>query len=303
MDGVASEPADSTESHAPRLKLNGFSGPLDLLLSLARAQRIDLRHLSLRDLVQQLAPALQQAATLAERGDWLVMAAWLVLLRSRLLLPPATSARQAAQRQVGRLRGRLLGLERAQALAAWLDHRPQLERDVFGRGMPDMNAVSRDVQPEVDVVEFLWACLALFEDDDQATDTTTSYQPRRLALHSVAEARARILQRLAATVDAQTLGQLLPHAPVAQDGASRNGVMARSAWTSTFTASLELAKQGEVILAQDSGFAPINVSKGPSARTCDPGHFPHQHLDPTLEAKVPRIEEAMSSSDKATVAT
>ena len=101
MDGVAADPADSAESHTPRLELDGFSGPLDLLLSLARAERIDLRHLSLRDLVEQLAPALQQAATLAERGDWLVMAAWLVLLRSRLLLPTATPMRQAAQRQAG----------------------------------------------------------------------------------------------------------------------------------------------------------------------------------------------------------
>ncbi len=250
------------ESHAPRLELDGFSGPLDLLLSLARAQRIDLRHLSLRALVEQLAPALQQAATLAERGDWLVMAAWLVLLRSRLLLPLSTPARQVAQRQAGRLRGRLLGLERAQAVAAWLDQRPQLGRDVFGRGMPEGVAVSRDVQPAVDVVEFLWACLALFEDDDQATDATTSFQPRRLALHSVADARARILQRLAATVDGQTLRQLLPHAPPAEDSASQSGLMARSAWTSTFTASLELAKQGEVVLVQDSRFTPIHVSKG-----------------------------------------
>ena len=269
MEGVAADPADSSESHTPRLELDGFSGPLDLLLSLARAERIDLRHLSLRDLVEQLAPALQQAATLAERGDWLVMAAWLVLLRSRLLLPTATPMRQAAQRQAGRLRGRLLGLERAQALAAWLDQRRQLGQDVFGRGLPDRSAVSRDVQPEVDVVEFLWACLALFGDDDQATDTTTSYQPRPQALHSVPDARARILRLLAAGKDAQTLGQLLPHVPAAQDGPSRREVMARSAWTSTFIASLELAKQGEVILAQDSGFAPINVRKGPGQTPSD----------------------------------
>ncbi len=263
MDGVAADPADSTESHAPRLELDGFSGPLDLLLSLARAQRIDLRHLSLRDLVQQLAPALQQAATLAERGDWLVMAAWLVLLRSRLLLPPATPARQAAQRQAGRLRGRLLGLERAQVLAAWLDQKPQLGHDVFGRGMPDSVASSRDVQPELDVVEFLWACLALFEDAADRADTTPVYQPKQVALHSVAEARARILRLLAAAGDAQPLGQLLPHAPTAEDGASRSDLMMRSAWSSTFTASLELAKQGDVALAQDGRFAPIHVSKGP----------------------------------------
>jgi len=269
MDGVAADPADSADTSAPRLELDGFSGPLDLLLSLARAQRIDLVRLSLRDLVDQLAPALQQAATLAERADWLVMAAWLVLLRSRLLLPPATPAREAAQRQAGRLRGRLLGLEQAQALAAWLDQRPQLGRDVFGRGMPEGVAASRDVQPEVDVVEFLWACLALFEDAADRADTTSIYQPKQIALHSVADARARILRLLAADGDAQTLSQLLPHAPAAQDRSSRSEVMARSAWASTFIASLELAKQGDVTLAQNSGFAPINVSKEPGEPPSD----------------------------------
>jgi len=265
MDSVVADAADSADTNAPRLELDGFSGPLDLLLSLARTQRIDLAGLSLRDLVDQLAPALQQAATLAERGDWLVMAAWLVLLRSRLLLPLSTPARQAAQQQVGRLHGRLLRLEQAQALAAWLDQRPQLGRDVFGRGMPDRVAVSRDVRPEVDIVEFLWASLTLFEDPADRADTTSVYQPRQLALHSVADARARILRLLAATGNAQTLSQLLPHAPAAQDRASRSEVMARSAWTSTFTASLELAKQGEVGLAQDRGFAPIRVQPRASA--------------------------------------
>ena len=269
MNDVAAGLADSAQAGAPQLELDGFSGSLDLLLSLARAQRIDLARLSLRDLVDPLTPALQQAATLAERGDWLVMAAWLVLLRSRLLLPAATPAREAARRLAGRLRGRLLGLERVQALAAWLDHRPQLGRDVFGRGMPDRAAGSRDVRPEVDVVELLWACLALFDDDDQGTDTTTAYQPRPLALHSVADARVRILRRLAATVAGQTLGQLLPHAPAAQDGASRSNVMARSAWTSTFVASLELAKQGDVALAQDGRFTPIHVSNGPGEPPSD----------------------------------
>ncbi len=263
MDGVAHEPEDSTESHAPRLELDGFSGPLDLLLSLARAQRIDLLRLSLRGLVEQLAPALQQAATLAERGDWLVMAAWLVLLRSRLLLPRAVPAREAARQQAGRLRGRLLGLERVQALAAWLDQRPQLGRDVFGRGAPDRAAAPRGARPEVDVVEFLWACLAPFEDAADRADATPRYQPRPLALHSVADARARILRLLAAAGDGQALGQLLPHAPAAQDGVPQSETVARSAWTSTFVASLELAKQGEVILDQDGRFTPVHVSKRP----------------------------------------
>ncbi len=269
MDGAAADAADGADTGAPRVELDGFSGPLDLLLSLARAQRVDLRRLSLRDLVEQLAPALHQAATLAQRGDWLVMAAWLVLLHSRLLLPRAAPARETAQRQAGRLRERLLGLERAQALAAWLDQRPQLGRDVFGRGAPEGAAAPHGARHEVDVVEFLWACLALFEDPADRADTTSVCQPKQMALHSVADARARILRLLAAAGDGQPLGRLLPHAPAAQDTASRNEVMARSAWASTFTASLELAKQGEVTLDQDGRFAPIHVSKGPGQTSPD----------------------------------
>lgn len=74
------------DGSAPRLDLDGFSGPLDLLLDLARSRRIDLHRIALPDLVAQLAPALRQAASLAERGGWLVMTASIVLLRSRLLL-------------------------------------------------------------------------------------------------------------------------------------------------------------------------------------------------------------------------
>ena len=112
---------------APHLDLDGFSGPLDLLLALARAQRIDLKRIPLPALLDQLAPALRQAVPLAERGGWLVTAAWLVLLCSRLLLPgQGRAARGAARRQARPLQRRLLGLDQVQALAAWLDRQPQL---------------------------------------------------------------------------------------------------------------------------------------------------------------------------------
>jgi len=86
--GKGDGPADIAAGEgAPRLDLDGFSGPLDLLLALARAQRIDLKRIPLPAPLDQLVPALRQAVPLAERGGWLVTAAWLVLLRSRLLLP------------------------------------------------------------------------------------------------------------------------------------------------------------------------------------------------------------------------
>ena len=144
--------ASAGEVATPLLELGEFSGPLDLLLTLARAQQIDLARISLLDLINQLAAALQQAGImLGEKGDWLVMGAWLVLLRSRLLLP----AQQAAEDEAHHLRDRLLDLHAAQALAAWLDHRPRLGHGVLRRGSKQGGGISLDLaQPERPVFPF-----------------------------------------------------------------------------------------------------------------------------------------------------
>jgi len=170
--GKGDGPADIAAGEgAPRLDLDGFSGPLDLLLALARAQRIDLKRIPLPALLDQLAPALRQAVPLAERGGWLVTAAWLVLLRSRLLLPgqaPAgggTGQGGAGQGGAGRCarpatcNGACSGWSKVQALAAWLDRKPQLGRDVFGRGTPDDAASAHGAAPEVDIIAFLWGAV------------------------------------------------------------------------------------------------------------------------------------------------
>jgi len=188
---------------APCLDLDGFSGPLDLLLALARAQRIDLKRIPLPALLGQLAPALRQAVPLAERGGLLVTAAWLVLLRSRLLLPgqaPASggtgqgrATQGGALRQARHLQRRLLELERVQALAAWLDRTPQLGRGVFGRGTPGNAASAHGAAPEVDIIAFLWACMELLDGRRSRADIEATYAPQRPTLHSVPDARTRIL--------------------------------------------------------------------------------------------------------------
>ena len=180
--------------------LDGFAGPLDHLLTLARAQKIDLSRISLAALVDQLVAALRQAPAkmpLGQKGDWVVMAAWLVQLRARLLLPADAPAQQEAAAEADVFRGRLVALEEIQALAGWLERRPQLGHDVFGRGQPEIFGVSVEAGQAVDVVEFLWASLALFDDDTAAADTATVYQARPFELYAVAEARERILQLLA----------------------------------------------------------------------------------------------------------
>lgn len=244
---------------APHLDLPGFSGPLDRLLALARAQRIALDTLPLGDLVDQLAPAFQQATSLAERGDWVVMAAWLLLLRSRLLLPHGEPDAAAARQQAARLRGQLLRLQEVQALAGWLDRRPRLGRDVFARGQPETLGSLLAVQHEVDVVEFLWASLELFETGEGAPDTVPRYQPVPPGLHTVADARSRILQRLAPPPEALPLQHFLPDAQ--PDAAvRRRAVLAKSRWTSVLTASLELAKDSRVVLEQEDAFGAVTLA-------------------------------------------
>ena len=252
------------EGDSPLLALDGFSGPLAQLLALARSQEIDLEQISLVALLDQLAAALQAAGRttpLGQKGDWLVMAAWLVQLRSRLLLPMEASTQQEAERTAGRFRDRLLALQEAQALAAWLNGRPQLGQDVFARGQPEGTGAELGTRHDVDVIEFLWASMALF-DDDAARDTPSVYRPRRLDLHSATEARARILRILAQMSDGAPLERLLPEPQAVADNEPGRALWRRSAWSSTFLASLELARQGAIALAQDGTFAPIHVRQG-----------------------------------------
>jgi segregation and condensation protein A len=254
---------DMAPEATPRLALAGFSGPLEQLLTLARAAKIDLSTLSLAALLDQLAAALRQApaaVSLGQKGDWVVMAAWLLQLRSRLLLAADAPARQDAAAAADQLRGRLVALAEIQALACWLERRPQLGRDVFARGAPEIFGIAVEAGPAIDVVEFLWASLALF-DDEPGPDTANAGRPVRLDLFAVAEARDRILRRLAETPEGGSLDRFLPDMPDVTESGTRSALRRRSAWASTFAASLELARQGAVVLEQEADFLAIQVTR------------------------------------------
>jgi segregation and condensation protein A len=252
------------EGGSPHLVLDGFAGPLDHLLTLARAQKIEIGKISLAALVDQLVAALRQAPAnmpLGQKGDWVVMAAWLVQLRARLLLPDDAPAQQDAAAEADVFRGRLVALEEIQALAGWLERRPQLGHDVFGRGQPEIFGVSVAAGQAVDVVEFLWASLALFDEDTAAADTATVYQARPFELYAVAEARERILRLLAAAPEGASLERFLPDPTDLPESGARGKLRLRSAWSSTFIAGLELAKQGDVVLGQGEDFEAIHVAR------------------------------------------
>jgi len=276
MDGLVADHLNGRAGEgAPFLDLDGYSGPLDQLLVLARAHEIDLTRLPLVALVDQLAAALEHAplaTPLSQKGDWVVMTAWLVQLRSRLLLPADPGVQPQAEAQAVELRDRLVDLQAMQALARWLDDRPQLSRDVFARGQPEDFAAALVAESDrgpiehvrwgpVDVVEFLWASLALFDEVEDAVDTAAVYQPRRRHWYSVLEARARILALLAQAPEGGRLEQFLPDVTeAAMTGQAIPSRVRRGlAWGCTFVASLELAKQGDLSLAQEGLFATIHV--------------------------------------------
>ena len=269
MGAALTEPTAEREGEgSPSLQLDGFSGPLELLLNLVRTQRIDLARLSVPDLVAQLTAALEQAGgdiTLGQKGAWVVMAAWLVWLRSRLLLPDRPED-QVADGEGARLRDRLLALHEAQALAGWLEGRPQLGYDVFARGQPEFATLPGDAGAavanscELDVVAFLWAGLARFDDTPKPSTTASPYRPPWLDLSSVVEARERIRRVLAEASEPTPLQRLVPPDDAAEEGRAKNPLRRRSGWASTLVACLELTKQGEITAAQDTNFAPILIS-------------------------------------------
>jgi segregation and condensation protein A len=250
----------------PVLHLDGFDGPLDLLLDLAERQRIDLGRMSVLALAEQFVAAMEQFGdhvAIERRADWLVMATRLVLLRSRLLFPESPAAAKAAQRDAATELRRIDDLAEVRAAAAWLGEQPVLGEDVFARGAPDRLGVYAEPEDEVDVIAFLWASLSLFEDDAEQLDTVARYRPTWTDLYSVAEARARILRILGEGRDGETLGHFLPEQPATADAGAPPEMSLRlsSAWATTFSAGLELAKQGDVALAQADAFSSVHVSR------------------------------------------
>ncbi len=139
---------------------------------------------------------------------------------------------------------------------------------MFVRGQPpegfDLAVVEAALQ--IDIVEFLWASMALFDDGTPGPDVAETYRPRWRDLYSIAEARARILRRLAETPDGLPLERLLPEECTAAGIPAEPGMRQRGASTSTFVAGLELAKRGEVALAQNEVFTAIRVSPAPTER-------------------------------------
>lgn len=262
IDQDFEEDIQARPNQVPELALEGFEGPLDLLLSLSRAHRINLAVLSIGDIMDQIARALQEsppAMPLSQKADWVVMASWVLLLRSNLLLPADAPVQIQAEADAAVLRDRLLALQHMKALAGWLDRREVLGRDVFPRGDPEWSGELLQHHRQIDRVAFVWACMELFDERDYALTEGSMVRPAYLDLFDTPGARNRIVRYFSETSSQGELFEFLPEGVKTNASKGLTMLRRRSAWTSTFVAMLELAKQGVVELEQHAFMGPIKV--------------------------------------------
>jgi segregation and condensation protein A len=243
------------------LHLEGFDGPLDLLLDLARAQKVDLAKISILALVEQYLAVIEGArqVRLELAADWLVMAAWLTWLKSRLLLPAGTDEAEEGEDAAGILAARLRDLSAIRTAAAWLGSRPLLGHDVFARGAPeDHTAIDRS-RLALDLGALVRAYVGAVRRGTKGK----RYRARALTLWTVQDALRRLGELLGRLPDWATLERFLPDALT---GPTER----RAALASTLLASLEMARGGTLLLRQDQPFGPILVRPG-SARVEEAG--------------------------------
>lgn len=249
---------------APMLLLDGFEGPLDLLLDLARTQKVDLARISILTLVEQYLAVVEQvgAISLELAADWLVMAAWLAWLKSRLLLPDDPAAAEEGEVAAELLAGRLAELARIGEAARWLDRRPQLGRDLFRRGAAEtLQEIDRSGLL-LDIGQLLGAYMTAC----RRTARRSVYRPRQLSFWTVQDA----LERLRALVgdlatDWCTLSRFLPAESETPDMQGADPAWRRrAALAGTLIAGLEMAKSGVIELRQDEAFGPVMLRRAAS---------------------------------------
>ena len=240
------------DSQRLALQLEGFEGPLDLLLDLARAQKFDLAKISILRLVEQFLAAVEGARRirLELAADWLVMAAWLTWLKSRLLLPDDEPDAAEGMEAAEVLAARLLALQAIRAAAAWLGDRPALGRDVWARGEGESLTELDRSGLAADTAGLLRAYMAAI----RRGGGRRSYRPAALPMWSVQDALGRLGAMLGRSLDWTVLGAF-PAGP-----AARPAGLARRHRRHSGLPGWSLARDGQMRLRQDQPFGPILVA-------------------------------------------
>jgi len=232
--------------------VDGFEGPLDLLLTLARNQKVDIAKISVLKLAEQYLEFIEEAKriNLELAADYLVMAAWLAYLKSRLILPQekGPDGEPTADEMATRLRWRLERLDAMRAAATRLMGRERLDRDVFGRGAPEpVNVIKLRTYKDT-----LYDLLTAYATDRARRLGGKAYHPVIAPVLQIEEARERLERMLGRIADWSGLSSLLP-------AEWQGGLRRRSATASTLLACLELARDGKLELSQGAPFEEIYV--------------------------------------------
>lgn len=246
--------------------VDGFEGPLDLLLHLARAQKVDLARISVLALAEQYIVFVERARQLRLElaADYLVMAAWLAYLKSKLLIPRQPGEEgESGEEMAAVLQFRLKRLEAMRDAAARLVNRNRLGRDVFARGMPETVVVDRLNHYSASLYDLLTAYAG-----QRQRQTITNVQIARREVWSLRDAREILARLVGRAQDWVALDMfLLRYLVRPQDRAT---VIA-----SSFAASLELVREGDIEVRQEGAFAPLYMRARRRAAAADPGEASH----------------------------
>ncbi len=231
--------------------IDGYEGPIDVLLTLAREQKVDVTRISIVQLADQYLGFVTEArrANLELAADYLVMAAWLAYLKSRLLLPDLGSGEEpTGEEMAAALAFQLQRLEAMQDSGRRLMARTRLGREFFACGQPDPLIRATATELEVTLYDLLKGYA-----DHKRRGTTGTLHIEPSTLYTVEDALLRLRQLVGKTPDWESLWRFLP------EGLG-GGMMTRSALASTFAASLEMVREGKLRLRQSAPFGPIYLS-------------------------------------------
>lgn len=228
------------------IDIDGWEGPLDLLLALARNQKVDLRQLSILQLVDQYLTYVNEARELKLEvaADYLVMAAWLAYLKSALLLPRDPEIEPSPEELALRLQLRLERLNAMREAGARLVARDRMGRDVFSRGAPEGLKVVRKSRWQAEIYDLI-AAYGQISARTRPVMHIVAVRP----VMTLEDAITRVSDLVGERIDWSTIESFLP--------AEAEGLYRKSALASSFVAALELARQGRVELRQKSAFAPL----------------------------------------------
>lgn len=245
--------AERVASETLIVDVDGYEGPLDLLLSLSRTQKVDLRKISVLDLAVQYLSFIENAKELRIElaADYLVMAAWLAFLKSRLLLPPdPLEAGPSGDELAAHLAFQLERLQAMRDYAAKLMARDRLGRDRFVRGITKDVLLRKTVYYTANLLDLMQGYARIRTKDD-----FRPFVMDRESVFTMEQALERMRGLIGYAGHWTDISSYLP------DGWSSDPKKRRSATASTFAASLELAKEGKIEIRQDDVFAPIEIRK------------------------------------------